>query len=72
MNFDLSSFYSVKNILEEFTQINELSPLEDKVIKIHNADIVNILNHIILQTIKDIGINYSQGFLLGKPEPLNN
>ncbi len=24
----------------------------------------------ILQTIKDIGINYSQGFLLGKPEPL--
>ncbi len=24
----------------------------------------------ILQTVKDIGINYSQGFLLGKPEPL--
>ena len=51
VNFDLSSFYSVKNILEEFTQINELSPPEDKVIKIHNADVINILNHIILQTI---------------------
>jgi PAS domain S-box-containing protein len=24
----------------------------------------------ILQTVKDIGVNYSQGFLLGKPEPL--
>ncbi len=24
----------------------------------------------ILQTVKDIGINYSQGFLLGKPEPM--
>ena len=24
----------------------------------------------ILQVVKDIGINYSQGFLLGKPEPL--
>ncbi len=26
----------------------------------------------ILQVVKDIGINYSQGFLLGKPEPLPN
>ena len=25
----------------------------------------------ILKTVKDIGINYSQGFLLGKPEPLS-
>lgn len=57
MNFDLSSFYKAKNFLEEFTLINELSPPEDKVIKINNADIINILNYVISQTIEEHGVS---------------
>jgi len=57
MNFDLSSFYSVKNILEEFTQINDLSPQKDKVIKIDNANVTNVLNYLISQTVEEYGIS---------------
>ena len=58
MNFDLSSFYNVKNILEEFTQINELSPQKDKdkVIKIDNANVTNVLNYLISQAVEEYGI----------------
>lgn len=57
MNFDLSSFCNVKNILEEFTEVNELSPPTDKKINIENSDVINILNHIIVQTIKEHGVS---------------
>jgi len=56
INFDLSSFHRAKSFLEEFTLINELSPPEDKVIKINNADIINVLNYIISQTIAEHGV----------------
>lgn len=60
INIDLSSFYKAKNFLEEFIHINQLSPpedLEDKVIEISNANVIAILNYIILQTIEEYGVS---------------
>lgn len=56
INFDLAPFYNIKKFLEEFTRINKLSPPEDKVIEINNADIVNVLDYLISQTIQEGGI----------------
>ena len=38
INFDLALFYNIKKFFEEFTRINKLSPSDDKVIEINNAD----------------------------------
>jgi len=56
INFDLSSFYKAKSFLEEFTYINKLSLPKDKVINITNANVVNILNYLISQTVEECGI----------------
>ena len=56
INFDLSSFYNVRRFLDEFTSINDLSLAEEKVIKITNADVVNVLNYLISQTVEEYGI----------------
>lgn len=57
INFDLSSFYNAKRFLNEFTQINNLSPPEDEIIKITNANVVSILNYLISQTVEEHGIS---------------
>lgn len=56
LNFDLSQFYNLKKVVEEFTRINKLCPSEEKVIEINNADIINVLDYIISQTIQETGI----------------
>ena len=56
INFDLSSFYNARKFLNEFVHINDLLPTEDKVINITNANVVNVLNYLISQTVEEYGI----------------
>lgn len=42
--------------MDEFSSINDLSLAEEKVIKITNADVVNVLNYLISQTVEEYGI----------------
>lgn len=56
INFDLSHYRNMKKLFEEFIQTNNLSPPGDKVIEINNANIFDILNYLISQTIQESGI----------------
>lgn len=59
INLDLSSFYNARRFLNEFIHINinDISPTEDKVINVTNANVVNVLNYLISQTIEEYGIS---------------
>jgi len=51
INFDLSTFVATKRFFEDFTKVNNLLPPENKVVNISNADVLDIIDHIIKSTI---------------------
>lgn len=55
MNFDLSTFVSTKRFFDDFTKVNNLMPPEGKVVNISNADVLDILDHLIKSTILETG-----------------
>ncbi|OQB49251.1 MAG: YheO-like PAS domain protein [Firmicutes bacterium ADurb.Bin153] len=60
INFDLSTFVSTKRFFEDFTKVNNLLPPEDKVVNISNADVLDIIDHIIKSTIMETGKSIEQ------------
>ena len=47
INFDLRPFLNQLQVLEEFTRIQNLLPPGDKVVSIKNADVTDILDHLV-------------------------
>lgn len=55
INTDLSSFVATKKFFDDFTRTHNLTPPEDKVVNVKNADVLDILDHLIQSTIKETG-----------------
>jgi predicted transcriptional regulator YheO len=55
INFDLSTFVSTKRFFDDFTKVNNLLPPENKVVNISNADVLDIIDHLISSTIIENG-----------------
>ncbi|MCR4425922.1 MAG: PAS domain-containing protein [Firmicutes bacterium] len=53
INFDLSTFVTAKRFFEDFTRLNDLAPPSDKVVEVANADVLDILGHLISKTIEE-------------------
>ncbi len=60
VNFDLRPFLNQLHVLEEFTQVQNLLPPRDKVVTIKNADVADILDHLISSAIEAVGKKASQ------------
>lgn len=60
INFDLSTFVATKRFFEDFTKVNNLLPPENKVVNISNADVLDIIDHIIKSTIIETGKSIDQ------------
>jgi len=52
INLDLSAYYNMKKSLDELTRITQLGPPPDKVIQVKNADVADVLDHIVEGTIE--------------------
>jgi len=55
INTDLSAFVATKKFFDDFTKTHQLTPPEDKVVNVKNADVLDILDHLIQSTIKETG-----------------
>ena len=60
VNFDLRPFLNQLQVLEEFTRVQNLLPPGDKVVTVKNADVSDILDHLISSAIESVGKKASQ------------
>jgi predicted transcriptional regulator YheO len=55
INFDMTSFHKAKKAFDEFAVASEIDLPGEKVVEIDNADVVDILDHLVSRTIEEYG-----------------